>query len=127
MNTRIHPANFATRAAQCVCAAALWAALPATATPVSTNVFVEAFAVNSAIQPGVSRNNSGSGPISDAVSELYGLNTADSSASVDAAGLHASSVVHADATNQDSGAVARSYASLVNPFMLVARAGYTGA
>ena len=96
MNTRIHRANFAARAA-----------LPATATPVSTNVFVEAFAVNSAIQPGVSRNSSGSGPISGAVADPDGLNTASSGASVDAAGLHASSAVYA--TNQGYSPQARSY------------------
>ena len=93
---------------------------------ISATLGVEAFAINNAIQPGISRNTTGSGPISDAVSELSGLNTADSAASVNAAGLHASSAVHGDATNAGYSAFARSSAGLVNPFMLVPQAGFVG-
>lgn len=111
------------------CASALLG-LPAAAQfayPVSTTTGVEAFAVNSYIQPGIARNQTGSGPISDSASTLFGLSTADSSAAVDAMGLHASAAIHDDATNGGYVASARSFASLVNPFRLVPRAGYTAA
>jgi hypothetical protein len=109
--------------------ASLLLGLPAAAQfvyPVSTTTGVEAFAVNPYIQPGIAKNQSGSGPISDSASELFGLNTADSSAAVDALGLHASAAVHADATNASYTASARSFANLVNPFIIVPRAGFTG-
>ncbi len=116
-------------AARWLCAAALLAALPAAAqflNPLATNVGVGANAVNSYIQPGVSRNTNGSGPIADAASELYGSNTADSSAAVDAFGLHASSAVHADSSNANDSAGANSFAGLVNPFIVVPGAGFSG-
>jgi len=91
--------------------------------PLSTNVGIDASAVNGS---GVSRNSNGNGPIADAASELFGLNTADASASVDAFGLHAASVVHGDSTNPGYTPTARSFASLVNPFIIVPRAGFTG-
>jgi hypothetical protein len=112
-----------------ICVAALLASLPAAAqflNPVGTTTGVEAFAVNSYIQPGTARNQNGSGPLADAASELYGLNTADSAAAVDAAGLHASSAVHGDSTNPSFTASARSFTSLVDPFIIVPRAGFTG-
>jgi len=91
--------------------------------PLSTNVGIDASAVNFS---GVSRNTNGSGPISDAASELFGLNTADASASVDAFGLHASAAVHGDATHPGYTPMARGFASLANPFVIVPRAGFTG-
>jgi hypothetical protein len=112
-----------------LCAASLLASLPAAAqflNPLATTTGVEAFAVNSGVQPGTARNANGSGPLADAASEIYGLNTADSAAAVDAAGLHASSAVHGDASNPGFTASARSFTSLVDPFIIVPRAGFTG-
>jgi hypothetical protein len=94
--------------------------------PLATNVGIDAAAVNTYIQPGVLRNTNGSGPIADGASELFGLNTADASASVDSFGLHASSAVHGDSSNPGYSAGARSFAGLVNPFIIVPRAGFTG-
>ena len=79
---------------QVVWLAAACAALPAAAAPVfldplTTNTLVEAFAVNTLVQPGVHRNTRSSGPIADAASELYLTSTADASAAVSAVGLHA--------------------------------------
>ena len=96
-------------------------------TLVGTSVGVDAAAVNpSAGQPGVSRNTSGTGPIADTAAELVGFNSATASAAVDAFGLHASSVVHGDSTNAFATASARGIASLVNPFIVVPHAGFTG-
>lgn len=116
--------------AHALCALATTLAAPTSAAPVflnplSTNTGVEAFAVNSYVQPGVSRNTHGSGPISDAVSESFGLSTADASASVTAAGLHAAASVHNGSTGGAT-ASARSWASIVNPFFLVPKAGFVG-
>ena len=110
-------------------AAALLAPPSATAqflNPLSTTVGIDAAAVNSFAQTPVSRNTNGSGPIADAASEIFGLNTADASASVDASGLHAASSVHGDSTNPGYTPTARSFANLVNPFIVLPRAGFTG-
>lgn len=93
--------------------------------PLSTQVGIDAFAVNSYIQNGVARVTSGAGPIADAASQTFGLNTADSSASVDALGLHVATAVHGSASNSGYSASGRSFASIVNPFRLVPRAGFT--
>lgn len=111
-------------------AALVLAAAPAFAAPVftygvQTSGFVEAFAVNPYIQPGISRNVTSNGPIADAASASFGTSTADSSASVDAAGLKASASVHnlsADGTT----ATARSLVAIVNPFYVIPRAGFSG-
>ena len=96
-------------------------------TPVGTSVGIDAAAVNpSTAQPGVSRNSSGNGPIADSVAELSGLNFATAAASVDAAGLHMTATVHSDTTNAFATASARAFGSLVDPFILVPRAGFTG-
>jgi hypothetical protein len=112
------------------CALGLAGALPARAGPtfqypLSTTILVEAFAVNSYIQQGVSRNSDGNAPMSDAVSEIFGLSFADASASVSATGLRAAASVF----NAPSGgytASARASAGLVNPFIIVPQAGFTG-
>lgn len=96
-------------------------AAPTFASPVVTTLLVEASAANGT---GVHRDSSGSGPMADAAAELVGLNTADSSASVDAAGLHAAAAVH-NANGNFLTTSARSLAAIVNPFYLVPRAGYT--
>ena len=116
--------------AHALCALAATLAVPTFAAPVFLNPLVtitgvEAFAVNSYVQPGVSRNTNGSGPISDAVSELFGLSTADASASVTAAGLRAAASVHNVSTDGFT-AFARSQAAIVNPFFIVPKAGFVG-
>lgn len=96
-------------------------------TPVGTSVGIDAAAVNpSAAQPGVSRNSNGNGPIADAAAELSGLNFATAAASVDGAGLHATATVHGDSTNAFATASARAFGGLVDPFMIVPRAGFAG-
>jgi hypothetical protein len=110
--------------------ASMCAPLGAAATSIvalpSSTLGVSASAVNSYIQPGISRDSSARGPMSDSVSERYGLNTADSSASVDSAGLHASATVYGDSSNENYTAQARGMAGLVNPFVLVPQAGFVG-
>ena len=96
-------------------------AAPTFVNPLLTTVSIQASAVNGV---GVHRNVLGSGPISDAASEMFGLSTADSSASVDALGLRAAASVH-NASVDGHSAGAHSGAGIVNPFYLVARAGYT--
>ena len=88
-----------------------WSA-PTFVYPLNTKLLVEASAANGT---GVHRDSQGTGPISDAASELFGLSTADSSASVDALGLHASASVHND-NGIGLTAGARSGAGIVNPF-----------
>lgn len=96
-------------------------------TPVGTSLGIDAAAVNpSAAQPGVTRNKNGTGPIADSAAELAGLNFATAAASIDAAGLHMTATVHSDSTNQDLTAAARAFGGLVNPFVIVPRAGFTG-
>ena len=96
-------------------------AAPTFLNPLVTTLLIEASAVNGV---GVHRNVLGTGPISDAASEMFGLSTADSSASVDALGLRAAASVH-NASVDGHSAGAHSGAGIVNPFYLVARAGYT--
>ncbi len=103
-----------------------FASLPVSATPVSTTVGVQAVAVNSYIQPGISRNTDGSGAIADSATSTYGPNTANAAASVDAHGLHATATV-SNSFGQGVSAAAVASASIVNPFRLVPRAGFTGA
>lgn len=84
---------------QVVWLAAACAALPAAAAPVflnplTTNTLIEAFAVNTLVQPGVHCNTRSSGPIADAASQLHLTSTADASAAVSAVGLHAAASVH---------------------------------
>lgn len=98
---------------------------PVFVNPVGTSTGVEASAVNSYIQPTVVRNQNGNGPLADAASSIYGASTADAAASVDAQGLHASAAIHNVSAFGES-AAARAFASLVNPFYLVPRAGYLG-
>ena len=126
MNARL---GFAHRSARGLLLGITWllAALPVAAqflNPLSISLGVSASADNGS--PGVARNSSGTGPIADSASETFGLNTADSSASVDAAGLHATSAVHADSTNNGDTAAAVSFAGLANPFILVPQAGFIG-
>ena len=114
--------------ALCVLQSALAApvfAAPVFANPLTTSAFVEAFAVNSYIQPGIARNMTGSGPIADAASALYGTSTADSSASVTAKGLHAAASVH-NTSAVGGSASARSLAGIVNPFFIVPKVGFVG-
>ncbi len=111
--------------ALCALAAVPAFAGPVFSNPLTTTVLVEAAAVNGAVQPGISRTNTGSGPIADAASALFGTSTADSSASVDATGLHAAASVH-NASIQGYGATSRSLASIVNPFFVVPKAGFSG-
>ena len=59
---------FVTRAAFLICAAQMFVPLPAAAVPFSATLLVEALATNSSVSGGVSRNSTGSGPISDAAS-----------------------------------------------------------
>ena len=119
---------FVTRAAFLICAAQMFVPLSAAAAlvPFSATLFVEALATNSSVSGGISRNSTGSGPISDTASDLVGLNTADSAASVDALGLHSSAAVHHEANIPGFSAAARSIAGLVNPFILVPQTGFTG-
>lgn len=103
--------------------------MPATAqfvSPPSTQVGVEADAAHTDGHTGVARNTYASGPLSDAASDVYGLDGADSSASVDATGLRASTAVHADPITGAYVAAGRSFASIVDPFFLVPQAGFTG-
>ncbi len=117
------------RTVRALCATSVLAALPAAAqfvNPVATSVGIDAAAVNSYIQPGVSRNTNGTGPLLDSAAEIFGSSTADASAAVDGLGLHASSSVHGEASINGYSASARSYASLVNPFILRPQAGFVG-
>ena len=123
---RLNHSGAAMRSLFMVAALAVLPCLPAQAAPtfaypVSTTLLIEASAANGT---GVHRDVLGTGPISDAASELFGLNTADSSARVDALGLHAAASVH-NANGNALTAGARSGAGIVNPFYLVARAGYS--
>jgi hypothetical protein len=93
--------------------------------PLSSTVGVEALAVNSYVAPGVSRNSSANGPISDSASALFESSTADSAASADVAGLHASAAVF-NAPSGGYSASARASAGLVNPFIIVPQAGFAG-
>ena len=115
---------------QVVWLAAACAALPAAAAPVflnplTTNTLIEAFAVNTLVQPGVHCNTRSSGPIADAASQLHLTSTADASAAVSAVGLHAAAPVH-NTSGVGASASARSLASIVNRFMIVPRAGFVG-
>lgn len=128
MATRIDYGAMATRAVL-ICAGSLLFSGFASAqflNPLSTLVGIDANAVNSGVQPGVARTTNGTGPIADSASELFGLNSASSAASVDAIGVHASTSIHADASNPGYSAAGRAFAGIVNPFMLVPRAGFTG-
>jgi len=91
--------------------------------PLSTQVGIDASAINGS---GVSRHANGNGPIADSAAELSGLNFATAAASVDAAGLHMTATVHGDSTNAFGTATARAFGGLVDPFILVPRAGFTG-
>ena len=120
---------FHRRTARGLCAAFLLASLPAAAqflNPTATNVGVDAAAVNSSLQTPISRNTNGSGPLADAASALFGANTADAAASVGASGLHASAAVHVDGTGSGYTASARAFVGLVDPFIIVPAAGFTG-
>ncbi len=94
--------------------------------PLSTQVGVEATAANPDGHTGIARNTYASGPLSDSASDVFGLNGADSSASVDATGLHASTVVHGDPLTGGYAASGRAYASIVDPFIVIPQAGFTG-
>jgi len=121
--------NSALRAALCLCASAAlhFSAAASLAAPIldpfSATVSVSA-TTNSPSGPGVTRNTSGSGPITDTAAEIFGSDTGTGSGTVDAFGLHAVATVHAD--NPDSYSVAAlGSAGLVNPFMIVPRAGFS--
>ena len=126
------PRAFLSRVAPLLLIGAFALALPRSgvaqpATPVDATTGVDATAVNpSESQPGVSRVKTGDGPLADALAELAGLNFATASASVDAAGLHATATVHGDASNPYATASARGFAFLVDPFVIVPRADFTG-
>jgi hypothetical protein len=122
--------SFLKRAALLMCAAQIGVSLSALAAPItfinplSTNVGVQTGAGGT--DPGIFRNTNGSGPLLDQASSLFGLNTADAFAQVDAAGLHVTAAVHADVSNGGYTAGARGYAGLANPFFVVPRVGFVG-
>jgi hypothetical protein len=103
-----------------ICAAVVLvpAARAAFLNPLSTNVGV--------VAPGTNRNSNGSGPIADAASSVVGLNTVDVAASADAAGLHTTGTVHADAGTPYYGASGAAFAGMANPFILTPQAGFLG-
>lgn len=120
---------FVTRAAILICAAQMTFPLPAAAdfiNPFSSSIGVAANPAAHIPQLGISRNSNGGGPISDAAEGLLGLNFATGAASVNETGLHASAAVRSDITNFGFTASARGGAGLVNPFILVPQAGFTG-
>lgn len=107
----------------------LLAAAPASAqfiNPLSTNVSIEATAANTDGHTGIARNTFASDPLRDSASDVYGLDRAESSASVDAAGLRASTVVRGDPRTGDYAASSTSFAALVDPFILIPQAGFSG-
>jgi PEP-CTERM motif len=92
--------------------------------PFSASVEVSA-TTNSPSGPGVTRNSAGAGPLTDSVTEVFGTDSGTGSGTVDFLGLHAAASVLV--TNPDFYTVqARASAGLVNPFMIVPRAGFTG-
>lgn len=120
------------RMAQAACASGMFVPLSAVAdvvfaNPLSTMVFLEAYAAPVYVQPGVVRTTFGSGPLADQVVESYGANTAAASATVDAQGLHATASVGNALTDLGPyAAFAQAVVSLDNPFILVPQAGFAG-
>ncbi len=102
---------------------ALGAVTPHSAGATTTSVEVSASWGNPS--PGIYRYTTGTGPIADTAADVSGGSSATGSASVDGFGLHSISTATSDISpGYTASAFAR--AGLVNSFMIVPRAGFTG-
>ena len=88
----------------------------------STQALVDASAVNGQL---ASRVTPGDGPFADSISHTFLTNLAEGSAAIDALGLHSDASVFNDVGNAIT-ASSRGISSIVDPFMLIPRAGFSG-